>query len=371
MTSSPVPENPYFRIRLDELQCIAKGGMSYIYRGRQRSLDRYIVVKKLREELQHNPEMIERFRREAKALASVLHQNIAHVYDFVDSGNESYILMEYIQGTDLSTIIEKMGHLPPDIAAAIMLGICKGVSYIHAHNLIHRDIKPANIRLTTRGEVKLMDFGIAIDLDNRGLTKPGLMVGSPNYLSPEQVLGDAITPRADIFLVGICFYEMLAGTRPFKEEEGETVFQRIREAKYVPLREMQPKVPTALDKFVRKCLQKNPDKRFQNIKDLMEQLELFLGPSKSSHSEDVILKYLDEEALLKASVNYEPVQEKKRTFRQLFSWVAIACLIVFSVLAFLGGYELGQRVIEERELSDSELTPQAQKPPPPKSPKRK
>ncbi|MFM8315756.1 MAG: serine/threonine protein kinase, partial [Deltaproteobacteria bacterium] len=234
---------------LDEVKKIASGGMAHIFRARQPSLERYIVVKKLKEELFSNPETLERFRREAKALASVLHQNIAHVYDFVESGQDSFLLMEYIDGLDLSTIVQKVGNLPPDIAAAILLNVARGVSYIHAYHLIHRDIKPSNIRLTTRGEVKLMDFGIVMDIENTSLTRPGMMVGSPSYLSPEQVLGDPITPAADIFLMGITFYEMLTGTRPFKEAEKETVFQRIRETKYIPARKMNSAIPKKLDQI--------------------------------------------------------------------------------------------------------------------------
>src|SRR5690606_33721280 len=151
--------------------------------------------KKLKEELRDNPEILERFRREALSLATVLHQNVAHVYDLVETDGEPYLLVEYIEGIDLSTIIEKVGNLPPDIAIATLLGVAKGVSYIHNHNLIHRDIKPSNIRITTRGEVKLMDFGIVMVIENESLTRPGTMVGSPSYLSPEQVLGENITPK--------------------------------------------------------------------------------------------------------------------------------------------------------------------------------
>lgn len=175
------PEENAARLRgvLDDVKKIASGGMAHIFQARQPALDRYIVIKKLKEELFSNPETLERFRREAKALASVLHQNIAHVYDFVESGRESFLLMEYIDGIDLSTGIQKLGNLPVEISLSILLNVARGVSYIHAHHLIHRDIKPGNIRLTTRGEVKLMDFGIVMDIENTSLTRPGMMVGSP------------------------------------------------------------------------------------------------------------------------------------------------------------------------------------------------
>ena len=334
-------ERASLRGELDRVKLIATGGMSQIFRARQPSLDRFIVVKKLKDELLFNPETVERFRREAKALASVLHQNVAHVYDFVENGRESYILMEYIEGIDVSQLVDKVGNLPPEIAAAILLGVCRGVSYLHAHNLIHRDIKPSNIRLTTRGEVKLMDFGIVMDIENQGLTRPGMMVGSPSYLSPEQVLGDAISPKADVFLLGICLYEMLTGTRPFKEGNGQTIFQKIRESDYVPVRDMQSKVPVALEKVVRKCLQKNPDRRFEGVKDLGTELERFLGAYKSSHTEDLILKFLDDEALLAPSVPYEEVREY-RTWRDSISAPIIAAAGGILILAFVVGFALGR-----------------------------
>ena len=329
---------------LDQIKIIATGGMSEIFRARQPSLDRYIVVKKLKDGLLRNPETAERFRREAKALASVLHQNIAHVYDFVDT-EEPYILMEYIDGIDVSHAIEKLGHLPPIIAASILLGVAKGLSYIHAHHLIHRDIKPSNIRLTTRGEVKLMDFGIVVDLENASLTRPGLMVGSPSYLSPEQVLGDPITPQSDIFLMGICFYEMLTGTRPFKEEGGETVFQRIRETQYVPVRQMQSQIPLGLDHIVKKCLRKEPAKRFLNVKELILSLERFLGAEVSTHTEDLILKFLDEEALLKVTAPYSPVVSRRARLRDTLSrtqFIGLSLtLILLGLATFFAGYHMG------------------------------
>lgn len=287
---------------LDQVKLIATGGMSQVYRARQPALDRYLVIKKLKDELLRNPETAERFRREAKALASLLHQNIAHVYDFVETPREAYLLMEHIDGIDLSTVVEKVGHLPPQLCGAILLGMCKGVAYIHAHGLIHRDIKPSNIRLTTRGEVKLMDFGIVLELDKESLTRPGMMVGSPSYLSPEQVLGDSLTAQSDIFLLGICLYEMLTGIRPFREEDGETIFQRIRDAKYVPARKMQSRVPSALDRIVRRCLQRRPQARYSSVKEMVEELEVFLGSKQTSHTDELILRFLDREALVNSSV---------------------------------------------------------------------
>ncbi len=335
------PEEKVARLRgvLDEVKKIASGGMAHIFQARQPSLGRYIVVKKLKEELFTNPETLERFRREAKALASVLHQNIAHVYDFVESGKDSFLLMEYIEGIDLSTVTQKVGNLPPEIAASILLNVARGVSYIHAYHLIHRDIKPANIRLTTRGEVKLMDFGIVMDIENTSLTRTGMMVGSPSYLSPEQVLGDPITPAADIFLLGITLYEMLTGTRPFKEAEKETVFQRIRETKYIPARKMNSAIPKKLDKIIEKCLQKHPEDRYSDVKKVISELEQFLGAEKNTRTSDVILKYLDQEALISPAIQYsEWVQE--RSFFKRIPWALLVTALISLILGGSVGYFL-------------------------------
>jgi eukaryotic-like serine/threonine-protein kinase len=338
----PKDQDTSLRGSLEEIKIIATGGMSQIFRARQPGLDRFIAIKKLKEELLGNAEARERFRREARALASVLHQNIAHVYDFVEGSRESYILMEFIDGVDLSTVISKVGHLPPQLASSILLGVARGVGYIHTHHLIHRDIKPPNVRVNTRGEVKLMDFGIVVDSQNESLTRPGMMVGSPSYLSPEQVLGDPITPKADIFLLGICFYEMLTGTKPFREQGGETVFQRIREGRYTPVRDVKPGIPAPLGRLVERCLEKEPSRRYDSVKNLILDLEEFLGPQMSAHPEGLILKFLDDEALLTPSVPHSDLFEFTQRFRRHPRWVWVGGVLVAAVLAFWGGYRTGR-----------------------------
>jgi serine/threonine protein kinase len=153
-------------------------------------------------------------------------------------------------------------------------------------------------------------------------------------------LGDTISPKADIFLLGITFYEMLTGTRPFKEEAGETVFQRIREAKFIPPREMQMAIPKVLDKMICKCLSKKPENRFRNVKDLIEELERFLG-KKSLHTEDLILKYLDEEALVTPAVPYTDITEDKSFSKEFPRWESLLAIFVATAIAFFVGLWLG------------------------------
>jgi serine/threonine-protein kinase len=338
-------KNPQFRSQLEEIRLVATGGMAHIFKAWQPSLQRHVAIKKLKDELLSQEELVERFRREAKALSSMLHQNIAHVYDFVETASESFLIMEFIDGVDLSTVIEKLGGIPPRIASCILLGVARGLFYIHAHGLIHRDVKPSNIRLTTRGEVKLMDFGIVFEVENTSLTKPGLMVGSPHYLSPEQVLGDKISHQSDIFLLGICFYEMLTGMRPFQSENGRTVFQKIREVDYVPVRKMNRKIPKALARVVDKCLQQDPDRRYASLTELSTDLENYLGAEAVKRPEKIILDFLDREALVNAAITVEEEEERadsgmwKSFFRGVF--IVLAYLCVFGI-----GYSLGKRNFE-------------------------
>ncbi len=321
---------------LEEIQAVASGGMAIVFRAKQTKLNRFVAVKSLKTHLIENLETRERFRREAKALASVLHQNVAHVYDFYETEKEAFIFMEYIEGIDLSQAIQKVGALPAEVAAVILLGVCRGVSYIHAHHLIHRDIKPSNIRLSPKGEVKLMDFGIVMDTDNHSLTRPGMMVGSPSYLSPEQVLGDPLNYQSDIFLLGICLYEMMTGTRPFKDEGNKTVFQKIRDCDFIPAQEMNGSIPRSINKILQRCLEKDPRDRYEHVSEIILELEAFLGPRRSSRMQDLLLKYLDEESLLSPSLAYSEALLPRKAWdsSRLSPWILGAALLVLG--CFLG-----------------------------------
>jgi serine/threonine protein kinase len=339
------------RSQLEQIKLIATGGMAFVFRAYQPSLDRFIVVKRLKDDLLQSEETVERFRREAKALASVLHQNIAHVYDFVEADHEAFILMEHIEGVDLSTAIEKLGNLPPSIAAAIILGVARGLYYIHANGLIHRDIKPSNIRLTDRGGVKLMDFGIVLQVEDTSLTRPGMMVGSPSYLSPEQVLGDVISPQSDIFLLGITLYEMLTGSRPFKAEGGNTIFQSIREANFIGARKMNGKVPVALDRIVAKCLKLDPGARFDGAGELIDALEKFLGPEISSRPEDLVHKFLDDEVLIESNTPVHDPRTRKTVQRAWVPWAIGAGVVLILWGVYLLGYSVGQQYQRDQQAA--------------------
>jgi|694.fasta_scaffold60002_5 serine/threonine protein kinase len=335
---------------LDQIHQVASGGMAIVFKAKQPKLDRFVAVKSLKPALLQNSETRERFRREAKALASVLHQNIAHVYDFSESEDEALIFMEYIDGIDLSQVIQKVGAIPPDIAAAILLGLARGVSYIHDRHLIHRDIKPSNIRLTTRGEVKLMDFGIVMDTENHSLTRPGMMVGSPSYLSPEQVLGDPLNSQSDIFLLGICLYEMMTGTRPFKEEGSKTIFQRIRDCEFVPAQQMNSSIPRRLNQMIDRCLERDPRDRYSSAREIVQELENFLGTTKSSHTQDLILKFFDEESLLTPAIPFSENLKSKKGWNERLSFTSVVIGTVLLICGVGIGFSWASRIHSNQAL---------------------
>ncbi len=311
----------------ETMELVATGGMAQIYRAKQKSLDRWVAVKKLKADLVSFPEVVERFRREARALSQVLHQNVAHVYDFQILDGEYYIIMEYIEGLDLSEIIRRAGHLPKEVAAAILLELCRGLSFIHRNNLVHRDVKPTNIRLTRRGQVKIMDFGIVMEQDSTQLTRPGTMIGSPGYLSPEQVLGDNVTLKSDIFLLGITFYEMLTGERPFFESDGETIYQRIRQGKYIRLKEKLHKSKT-VQKIVEKCLQVDPEDRYARVEDVMNDLKKYLGVRSSSESIGIILDYLDQEGWLSVDARSLVAPSGRKKWVDILTWIVVLSVVL-------------------------------------------
>ena len=182
------------------LQKIGEGGMAVIYKATQPSLKRDVVIKKLKDP---NREIIERFKKEALVSASLSQENVLSIYDFIYYGRSYYLVMEYVDGKDLRTIIDYAAPLKPPIAALIIREVAKGLEYTHTKNIIHRDIKPSNIIIAYTGDVKLIDFGVAKDETLSKLTVTGMIVGTPSYMSPEQANGDRLGKESDIYSLGV------------------------------------------------------------------------------------------------------------------------------------------------------------------------
>src|SRR6201995_1759698 len=241
---------------------IGSGGMAVIYKAIQEPLDREVAIKALKPSIALDSQFAARFEREARFMASLQHENILHVYDFVKAGGSLYIVMEYVQGIDLYDLLQLSPRLPVEVAALIALQVARALDYAHFRGIIHRDIKPANIIISYQGEVKLMDFGIARDHALADLTEAGTGVGTPSYMSPEQILGDKLDFRSDIFSLGIVLYQMMTGQKPFVEDDSHTVMQKIRLDRYVSPRKLNPSVPRRLEHIMARCMEKLPANRY-------------------------------------------------------------------------------------------------------------
>jgi serine/threonine-protein kinase len=255
---------------------LASGGMGVVLLGRHATLERRAVLKRLRPELSASNELIERFAREARAAAAVHHENVVAVYDWISWRGEHYIAQEYVDGLDLRDALAKLVRFPWRSAALVALGIARGLEAIHAVGTVHRDLKPANVLLGRGGDVKIADFGIALEASADGLTRTGVTVGTPPYIAPEQLMGERSDTRADLFCLGVVLYELLAGTPPYKqphEDDDDTLLARIQRGRYPSLRRAAPGTPRWLVRLVNSLLRAKPRRRPGSVELVRRELE--------------------------------------------------------------------------------------------------
>lgn len=276
------------------LQEIGSGGMAVVYKAVQEPLGRTVAIKALKPSIAMDSGFAKRFEREAHFMASLQHENILHVHDFVKDRGTMFIVMEYVQGIDLYDLLEITPRLPVDVAAIIALQVCRALDYAHFRGIIHRDIKPANVMLSQQGEVKLMDFGIARDDRLTDLTETGTGLGTPSYMSPEQILGDKLDFRSDIFSVGIVLYQMVTGRKPFVEDDARTVMQKIRLDRYTSPRKVNPAVPRTLEHIMGRCMEKLPANRYPTTQALIDDLQDFLAARVPINHNARLVMYLRE-----------------------------------------------------------------------------
>jgi eukaryotic-like serine/threonine-protein kinase len=256
---------------------VASGGMAVVYRAVQDPLGRTVAIKALKSSAAAEENVVVRFEREAKSLALLQHENIIHVYDFHQERGALFIVMEYVEGIDLYDLLEKCGRMPYDVAAIIAMQVARALDYVHYRGIVHRDIKPANVMLSRAGGVKVMDFGIARDTSFGDLTEAGTGIGTPAYMSPEQVLGDRLDARSDIFSLGVVLYQMVTGKKPFVEDEKRSAMHKIRLEKHLSARKLNPEIPRELERVIDKCLEKQPRDRWRSAQHMVMALERFLA----------------------------------------------------------------------------------------------
>jgi hypothetical protein len=355
LAQTPTPEArpglPIDKIRDYRLvEEIGSGGMAVVYKGVQQSLGREVAIKALKTSLSADPNVVARFEREALSVAACQHENLITLYDFFHERGALFMVMEYVEGIDLYDLLEKCPQVPADVVAIVALQIARALDYAHFRGIIHRDVKPANVILSKHGEVKLTDFGIA-RVQQSDLTETGIGLGTPAYMSPEQIVGDALDHRTDIWSLGVVCYQMLAGRKPFLDDEKGSALQKIRQQEPPALLSLNDQCPEELADIFYWCMKKPPDDRFGSAQELIIALEQYLAQHVKSNYRARLVMFLREQdvttadetsALLHPALigQYTSAQAAlpKRQRRRGRSKVAWSLAFAMLLLGLVGGW---------------------------------
>ena len=308
--------------RYEILQLLGEGGMGTVYKARDREVDRLIALKVIRPELAQNADALHRFKQELVLARQVTHRNVIRIFDLGEADGMKFITMEFIDGRDLKSLIREKGKFAPRDAIQIVAQVCKALEVSHAEGVIHRDLKPQNIMVDEQGKVSVMDFGIARSTEMvGGMTQTGALVGTPEYMSPEQAKGQHLDARSDLFSLGIIFYELLTGNSPFKADTAmATLWKRTHEAARPPI-ELESGIPQAVSDMVVKCLEIDRERRYQTVADFAKDLEAWqAGTSVSAAT---------------------PMQRRLRNAAPFGKWLIPALAIGIAVGAFVAIKKFG------------------------------
>lgn len=296
-----------FAGRYEIIESLGTGGMGAVYRAYDTKIKEDIALKVLKPEIATNKKTIERFSNEIRLARKIAHKNICRMFDLNEHEGSQYISMEYVPGEDLKSLIKRVGYLPSGKVISIGKQICQGLSEAHTLGVIHRDLKPQNIMIDKNGNAKIMDFGIARSLKSEGITGEGAIIGTPQYMSPEQVEGKDTDQRSDIYALGIVFYEMLTGKVPFEGESTFSIALKHRDETPPHPREWNPELSPELSAVILKCMAKEKDKRYQSVQELLSALESLEKGTEISmaETEPQLPAFLSEE---------KPVEEERAVF---------------------------------------------------------
>jgi eukaryotic-like serine/threonine-protein kinase len=263
--------------RYEIVRTLGEGGMGAVYQAKDLELNRMVALKVIRPELAKNPAIIDRFKQELLLSQRVTHRNVIRIYDLGEGDGVKFITMEFIEGQDLRSLIFERKKFPPDEAVGIMEQVCLALESAHRVDVIHRDLKPQNIMLDGSGRVLVMDFGLARTLEGDGMTQTGALVGTMEYMSPEQALAQDLDQRSDLFSAGLIFYELLTGQMPFRADSALASLIKRTQERAVPISSHDASFPENLSKIVSKCLERDPAARYQTAKDLLADLQAWEG----------------------------------------------------------------------------------------------
>jgi eukaryotic-like serine/threonine-protein kinase len=268
--------------RYEVLSLLGEGGMGAVYKARDVELGRMVALKVIRPDLARNPAILDRFKQELILATQVTHRNVVRIYDLGEAEGIKFITMEYVEGEDLAAVIHQRTKLPPQEAVDIVEQVCRALRAAHNVGVIHRDLKPQNImRENGTGRILVMDFGLAKTLEGNRMTQTGALVGTMEYMSPEQALAGNLDQRSDIFSLGLIFYELLAGQTPFRADSALASLIKRTQERVVPVSEFDKSVPPELSQIVSRCLERDLTLRYQSAAELLADLELWAGTGKS------------------------------------------------------------------------------------------
>ncbi len=265
--------------RYEILNTVGEGGMGAVYKAEDRELGRTVALKVIRPELASDPSILQRFKQEILLASKVTDRNIIRIYDLGDADGVKFITMEFVEGDDLRYLLHSQGKLPAAEAVDIMEQAVSGLQAAHRLGIIHRDLKPGNIMRATDGRVLVMDFGLARSLEGDGMTRTGAMLGTMEYMSPEQAQAKALDARSDIFTVGLILYELLTGIMPYQAESAIASLLKRTQQRAIPVSDIDKNVPGVLSNIVSKCLEREPALRYQSADELLNDLRAWQGKS--------------------------------------------------------------------------------------------
>jgi serine/threonine protein kinase/tetratricopeptide (TPR) repeat protein len=262
-----------FAGRYEVLDELGSGGMGKVYRVFDRKLGDEAALKLIRPEIAANRKTIERFKNELKIARKIAHTHVGRMYDLGEEKGIYFIAMEYVPGENLKSFIRRSGHLTVGKAVSLARQVCKGLAEAHRFGVIHRDLKPSNIMIDAEGNARIMDFGIARTLESKDITGLGIIIGTPEYMSPEQAQGQKVDQRTDLYALGVVLYEMITGQVPFEDESTLNILRKHEFEQPRPPKDLNPEIPRSLNTLVLKCLEKPVERRYQNASDLLRDLD--------------------------------------------------------------------------------------------------
>ena len=315
--------------RYEILNLLGQGAMGAVYKAKDNELDRWVAIKVIQPMLVNSPAILRRFKQELILARQISHKNVVRIFDIGETDGMKFITMEYIDGGDLKSLIIERGKIPPQEAMDILRQICNALLAAHAEGVVHRDLKPQNIMMDQHGRVVVMDFGIAHSQETQSMTMTGALMGTPEYMSPEQAKGEKTDARADIFAVGIILYEMLTGRLPFKAATViETMYKRTQE-RAVPPVDLDSSVPIQANKIVMTCLEKDPANRYQNVEELLRDVEA-VDPEKK-------IGRLD--------------RARRQVTKRSISWKTVAIIAMVALVIAVTGFLIRNRLAPKNETA--------------------